>query len=435
MNNEENEYFNFIVIGSDENFVIENNEISLWISRFLEYTTDEIKELFNDNYKEIINLPCIYTYEGNRSKVYLAKINKFNIKDRNVILSFKDMQEQDINSYDLFDNNRKIIQEWELYRQHWAIKKGNLSTILDDNDNSSNSKNIIEIKPVGFDTSVASSLTVDKQETYIDNVQDLISKLQKNGSGKTVFYRGHSQKKYKLEPSLFRSAEQGFYYYRENEHVIYRELLSLNYAEFSDDDSTFDRLVHMQHFSLPTRLLDITSNPLIALYFSCKSHENEDGDLISITIKDEDLKYFDSDTVACLANLCKLSFSEKEKLNIDDKTNTISNKYLHYIKDDKPYFENRLCDKDVRKVVCVKGKSTNPRIYAQSGAFLLFGLDAILDDDNDFNFNITHYIIKSESKQKILEQLDLLNINESTVFPYLENSAKYISHKFKKIYF
>lgn len=191
----------------------------------------------------------------------------------------------------------------------------------------------------------------------------------------------------------------------------------------------------MQHFSLPTRLLDITSNPLIALYFACKSHENEDGDLISITIKDEDLKYFDSDTVACLANLCKLSFSEKEKLNVGDKTNTISNEYLHYIKDDKPYFENRLCDKDIRKVVCVKGKSTNPRIYAQSGAFLLFGLDAILDDDNDFNFNITHYIIKSESKQKILEQLDLLNINESTVFPYLENSTKYISHKFKKISF
>lgn len=183
MNNEENEYFNFIVIGSDENFVIENNEISLWISRFLEYTTDEIKELFNGNYKEIINLPCIYTYEGNGSKVYLAKIDKFNIKDRNVILSFKDMQEQDINSYDLFDNNRKIIQEWELYRQHWAIKKGNLSTILNDNDNSSNSKNIIEIKPIGFDTSIVSSLTVDKQETYIDNVQDLISKLQKNESG------------------------------------------------------------------------------------------------------------------------------------------------------------------------------------------------------------------------------------------------------------
>lgn len=98
----------------------------------------------------------------------------------------------------------------------------------------------------------------------------------------------------------------------------------------------------------------------------------------------------------------------------------------------QPYFENRICDNDIRKVICVKGKSNNPRIYAQSGAFLLFGLDARLDDKNNFNFKIMHYIIKAENKGLILKQLDLLNINESTVFPYLENSAKYISQKFKK---
>lgn len=30
----------------------------------------------------------------------------------------------------------------------------------------------------------------------------------------------------------------------------------------------------------------------------------------------------------------------------------------------------------------------------------------------------------------VLKQLDQLNINESTVFPYIENSAKYIAQKF-----
>ena len=87
---------------------------------------------------------------------------------------------------------------------------------------------------------------------------------------------------------------------------------------------------------------------------------------------------------------------------------------------------------NIKDVICIKSKFTNPRINAQSGSFLLFGLDAKLEDENDFDFKINHYLIQPENKSKILRELDLLNINESTVFPYLENSAKYISNKFKK---
>ena len=35
------------------------------------------------------------------------------------------------------------------------------------------------------------------------------------------------------------------------------------------------------------------------------------------------------------------------------------------------------------------------------------------------------------NKQAVLMQLDQLNINESTVFPYIESSAKYIASKFR----
>ena len=135
-----------------------------------------------------------------------------------------------------------------------------------------------------------------------------------------------------------------------------------------------------------------------------------------------------------ISNLCKLSFQEKEKIAFelqDINHQTVIAKLLHYIKEDKPYFEDRIVD-DIKNVICIKSKFTNPRINAQSGLFLLFGLDAKLEDENDFNFKITHYLIQPENKSKILRELDLLNINESTVFPYLENSAKYISNKFKK---
>jgi hypothetical protein len=60
---------------------------------------------------------------------------------------------------------------------------------------------------------------------------------------------------------------------------------------------------------------------------------------------------------------------------------------------------------------------------------LLFGLDAILDEKGTPEIKITR--ISVTNKIEILKQLDLLNINESTVFPYIENSAKYIANKYK----
>lgn len=39
-----------------------------------------------------------------------------------------------------------------------------------------------------------------------------------------------------------------------------------------------------QHYGLPTRLLDWTYNPLIALYFACCSNFDKDGMFIKVTI-------------------------------------------------------------------------------------------------------------------------------------------------------
>ena len=73
--------------------------------------------------------------------------------------------------------------------------------------------------------------------------------------------------------------------------------------------------------------------------------------------------------------------------------------------------------------------SSRPALaHAQSGAFLLFGQDATLDEGGTPEISVQRIAVSN--KETVLRQLDQLNINESTVFPYIENFAKYLAQKF-----
>ncbi|WP_371929795.1 FRG domain-containing protein [Brevundimonas sp. C43] len=56
----------------------------------------------------------------------------------------------------------------------------------------------------------------------------------------------------------------------ENEHLLLRDLVAMHPAQFEADSSALEMLVRMQHYALPTRLLDASWNPLVALYFACQ---------------------------------------------------------------------------------------------------------------------------------------------------------------------
>lgn len=445
--------YNLIVMGYQDKTWFENGFVKLDSSRFLEYTAPDVKEKVKDNLFKTRDYPCLIMNEGNNPDIYLGRIIKIDVEGRYLIIYFNVINEVKLKFSDIEPFVSKFdIRDWEISRTHWAVKDRNLDEALLSNDLGLdvNITNIFrdylqripqKIDVKGLDNSSIGESIIEfddhKEIKNISGVTDFIENIISfdRGDDYVNFYRGHADLKYKLEPSIFRKSSNGSFQYLENEDTIYNELLTQNYGEFDSDNSTFDRLVRMQHFTLPTRLLDISTNPLIALYFACKGNEGLSGDAILIQVPREKVKYFDSDTAACIANLCKLTIKDKDILDIgtqDIKYRNTINKLYSYIKNDKPYFENLIKLSSINDIVCIKGKVTNDRINAQSGAFLLFGLDLVLRDRNKFGFKVMHFAIKPDIKKKILKDLDLLNINESTLFPYLENSAKYISNKFKK---
>ena len=97
--------------------------------------------------------------------------------------------------------------------------------------------------------------------TLIENKQTELCKEWNTEDEYKFFYRGQSDINKDLRPYAFRD---GFY---GKENVFYEEAL----CKFPQLDglSYFDQIATMAHYGAPTRLLDITDNPLVALHFAC----------------------------------------------------------------------------------------------------------------------------------------------------------------------
>lgn len=426
--------FNFLVTASEGAWDLPGYEYAR--GRFLEYTSDDIaasfQELKEPQLKALMDLPCLFAYEGTNEPM---RVGRLSVKLRNDGRTLYVVPELDHQLPPIpFSQIEPLqialdIRDWELNRTHWAIKDEDLLEVLA-------SAGIIPRRGISPKVAKSDLPPASGPEFQANSVGAFIAKvLDLNHGQRDAFYRGHSNRaKYRLEPSLLRKDDRGNFTYRDAEDRMYRELLVSNSVDFQGDVYTLDRLVRMQHYSLPTRLLDITSNPLIALYFACKSNLDDDGEVIVLSMDKSQIKYFDSDSASCVANLTRLSQESKDL--VDYSSNEIRKfnrqpaikRLLHFIKEEKPFFENKIDPRDLRSVICVKGKHTNSRIAFQSGAFLLFGHDATLDEAGTKEIVVQR--IGVSDKRAVLKQLDQLNINESTVFPYIESSAKYIADKF-----
>ena len=108
----------------------------------------------------------------------------------------------------------------------------------------------------------------EKDPNVVTSVSDFIAKIApilEECDGTEIFYRGHADVLWDLKASIFRS-NKGI----KKEHLLFRDMVAHEPQDFSQCKSALDYLVQMQHYGLPTRLLDVTTNPLVALYFACQ---------------------------------------------------------------------------------------------------------------------------------------------------------------------
>ncbi|MCW5641528.1 MAG: FRG domain-containing protein [Rhodoferax sp.] len=401
--------------------------------RFLEFTTDEIAARFRDlkdkQITVLCHLPSLFMYEGSTEPVRLGKLTTLEVRGRLLRIKFEFDANVDPIPFEAIAPIQQLldIRSWEMNRTHWAVKDEDLLQHL-------KQRNLLPAQATpNSRVHVLPPVAIDLQASSVGEFIKVV--LSQPHDDKEIFYRGHSKSTYRLEPSLFRKDGKGNYLYRNAEDRLYRELLVSNSPDFESDIYTLDRLVRMQHFSMPTRLLDISSNPLIALYFACKSHLDPEtpAEVVIFTVDQAQMKYFDSDTASCVANLARLTGADKAGIDFSITAKVKFNKQpsvkrlLHFVKEEKSFFEPRILPSDLQSVLCIKGKRNNSRITFQSGAFLLFGHDAVLSETGTPEIGVKRIAITS--KEKILGELDQLNINESTVFPYIENSARYIANK------
>ncbi|MDO4777233.1 MAG: FRG domain-containing protein [Cardiobacteriaceae bacterium] len=154
--------------------------------------------------------------------------------------------------------------------------------------------------------------------TSVAELAEALIKLKSPREGCSRFFRGHSDCSYLLEPSIYRRDEKNSSndptYLIKNEDKIIRDVLINCSDSFNPSDTLFEKLAKMQHYGYATRLLDLTTNALVALYFSVQENNDKDGELLVLDIPNEEIKYDDSDLVSVLSavSLRDDSFSLKD---------------------------------------------------------------------------------------------------------------------------
>lgn len=233
----------------------------------------------------------------------------------------------------------------------------------------------------------------------IQDVQDLLRIVDEAG-GSTCWYRGHTDDRWTLVPSVARRRE-----WLQAENLMLKRFKQDAYPRLRYTlNSEWEWLLLAQHNGIPTRLLDWSENPLVGLYFSVSSDRGQDDEPADGSFWILRPREFNKRAVPDGPEI--LMFGHDQVLD--------------------SYLPERILGSPTVEPVAVVAIRSFDRIVAQSGTFTINHRSHDPLEERFGDNCLECYRIPVNRKEFIRNQLRALNIMDMTVYPDLSRLGSYI---------
>jgi hypothetical protein len=316
-----------------------------------------------------------------------------------------------------------------------------------------------------------------KELDSVGTISEIIAAIKESGfnSSPDTWFRGHSKYEFKLLPSVFRDNNTLFI----DEAKQYNEFIRRFPNHSQTHRTPIEWLTLMQHYGLPTRLLDWTSNLLIGLFFACDDLES-DGALFvfnsnsfrmfeitpflefQITlqkhcdlyngilkiVENDGKKYFINHT--SIEDIKNDIFIGVKFTQSFSKTNFESFMQENQLSNVRNYVDNSKIDSISQElirhfsiIVPIRPPLLNDRLKIQQSFFTFHGGKIIedgvlikfesLDEQDNLANDLIKIKISKDIKQSLLGELALAGISKATLFPEMEYQAEDIKNRFTSL--
>lgn len=281
----------------------------------------------------------------------------------------------------------------------------------------------------------------ERKITEFQNANEVITFFNDLVTGKSRYvFRGYSKESETL-PKLLRTNNKDFI---KHEWDLLREF-EVHGANYFHAIDAFDFIADAQHFGLPTRLLDFSFNPFVALAFALYLSKDSEKDdkyyyVAYCDIKKHFLMYSADRSEFVRGDAGQEYISMVTK--IQDYVQTVERWYNEKWYNPRFWYEGTLSWKvgaeqeieekiEDSRLVFIVPKMANSRIIAQQGLFLLpTDLDGEKYDER-FNKHLTVVKIHENLREDLLRYLDVVGCNMYYLMPDLANVCSTVIRRFR----